>query len=128
MEEMEVYDQEIILENVKLKLSIDVEDTKQDALLGILYKDAYDYMIIYFDGKVPLELRFILENVIVKRYRKLGAEGITIEKIDVLSTTYESGDDFAEYFDIMQYYKNKYYDQTSGDSKKKKPRLGFRFF
>ena len=36
------------------------------------------------------------------------------EKIDVLSTTYESGDDFAEYFDIMQKYKNK-------------SRLGFRF-
>ena len=37
-----------------------------------------------------------------------------LEKIDVLSTTYESGDDFAEYFDIMQKYKNK-------------SRLGFRF-
>jgi hypothetical protein len=128
MEEFDMgeFDIDTILENIKLKLSI--EDEKQNALLEILCKDAYDYMKIYFDGKVPLELRFILENVIVKRYRKLGAEGITIEKIDVLSTTYESGDDFAEYFDIMQYYKNKYYDQTSGDSNKKKPRLGFRFF
>ena len=106
------FDIDTILENVKLKLSI--TDDSGDALLEVLLNDAYNYMMIYFDGKVPLELQFVMENVTIKRYRKLGAEGISIEKIDVLSTTYESGDDFAEYFDIMKKYKNK-------------SRLGFRF-
>lgn len=117
---------EQILSNIKLKLSI--TDNEQDDLLTLLINDAYEYMYIFFncdpknkDNKdVPTQLNFVLENVSVKRYRKLGAEGISIEKIDVLSTTYESGDDFAEYFDIMQKYKNKL-DGKNG------PR-GFRFF
>ena len=117
---------EQILSNIKLKLSI--TDNEQDDLLTLLINDAYEYMYIFFncDPKnkdnrdVPTQLNFVLENVSVKRYRKLGAEGISIEKIDVLSTTYESGDDFAEYFDIMQKYKNKIDGKNS-------PR-GFRFF
>ena len=72
-------------------------------------------MMIYFDGDIPTELQFIMENVAVKKYRRLGAEGISIEKIDVLSTTYETGDDFAEYIPIMTKYK----ENKSG--------LGFRF-
>ncbi len=119
---------EFDLTNIKLKLSI--TDVEQDELLTALCKDAYLYMYIFFDcdpkskdkdkRAVPTQLTFVLENVVVKRYRRLGAEGISIEKIDVLSTTYESGDDFAEYFDIMQKYKNKL-DGKNG------PR-GFRFF
>ena len=118
------FDIETVLANVKLKLSI-TSDEEND-LLETLCNDAYQYMYIFFecDSKhsdrdrrtVPVQLQFVLENVVVKRYRRLGAEGISIEKIDVLSTTYEGGDDFAEYFDIMQRYKN----NKSG--------LGFRFF
>ena len=107
------FDIDLILENVKIKLSI--IGTEEDALLEILLNDAYNYMMIYFDGDIPTELQFIMENVAVKRYRRLGAEGISIEKIDVLSTTYESGDDFAEYIPIMTKYK----ENKSG--------LGFRF-
>lgn len=107
------FDIDIILENVKIKLSI--TDDSEDDLLELLLNDAYNYMMIYFDGEVPAELQFVMENVAVKRYRRLGAEGISIEKIDVLSTTYESGDDFAEYIPIMTKYK----ENKSG--------LGFRF-
>ena len=107
------FDIDIILENVKIKLSI--TDDSEDDLLELLLNDAYNYMMIYFDGEVPAELQFVMENVAVKRYRRLGAEGIYIEKIDVLSTTYESGDDFAEYIPIMTKYK----ENKSG--------LGFRF-
>lgn len=107
------FDIETILDNLKLKLSI--TDDSQDDLLELLFNDAYNYMMIYFDGEVPIELQFVMENVTVKRYRRLGAEGISIEKIDVLSTTYESGDDFTEYLNIMQKFKNN------------KTKLGFRF-
>ena len=107
------FDIDLILENVKIKLSI--ADDSEDDLLELLLNDAYNYMMIYFDGDIPTELQFIMENVAVKKYRRLGAEGISIEKIDVLSTTYESGDDFAEYIPIMTKYK----ENKSG--------LGFRF-
>lgn len=115
---------EQIMTNLKIKLSIDIkqpgeeiteEDEQQDALLTALMNDAYEYMYIFFDCDedsednydVPAQLRFVLEGVVIKRYRRIGAEGIAIEKIDVLSTTYESGDDFAEYMTIMNQYKRR---------------------
>jgi hypothetical protein len=101
------------LQYVKIKLSI--TDEEQDELLAALCEDAYDYMCIYFDCDrdsddnymPPIQLQFVLESVVIKRYRRIGAEGIVIEKIDVLSTTYESGDDFAEYMTIMNQYKRR---------------------
>jgi hypothetical protein len=99
------FDIDLILENIKIKLSI--TDNEEDALLEVLCNDAYAYMNIFFDGNVPVELQFILESVAIKRYRRIGAEGIAIEKIDVLTTTYESGDDFAEYINIMNQYKRR---------------------
>lgn len=115
---------EQIMTNLKIKLSIDIkqpgeeiteEDEQQDALLTALMNDAYEYMYIFFDCDednednydVPAQLRFVLEGVVIKRYRRIGAEGIATEKIDVLSTTYESGDDFAEYMTIMNQYKRR---------------------
>lgn len=109
-----VYD----IENIKVKLSI--TDEESDNLLDALYHDAYSYMKIYLDKKedeeVPQELLFIVEAVVIKRYRRIGAEGIAIEKIDVLTTTYEVGDDFAEYHSIMNRYK------------RNKSKKGFGFF
>ena len=111
---------------VKIKLSI--TDEEQDELLAALCEDAYDYMCIFFDCDrdsddnymPPIQLQFVLESVVIKRYRRIGAEGIAIEKIDVLSTTYESGDDFAEYMTIMNQYKRRI-------GREKGPK-GFRFF
>lgn len=116
------------LAHVKVKLSIDEEDEEQDALLSELCSDAYDYMFLFFDcdpnneknNIPPTSLQFVLESVVIKRYRRIGAEGIAIEKIDVLSTTYESGDDFAEYMNIMNQYKRRI-------GRDKGPK-GFRFF
>lgn len=115
------------LAHIKVKLSIDEEDEEQDALLAELCSDAYDYMYVFFDCNrdsdnymLPTSLMFVLENVVLKRYRRIGAEGIAIEKIDVLSTTYESGDDFAEYMTIMNQYKRRI-------GREKGPK-GFRFF
>ena len=114
------------LQYVKIKLSITDED--QDDLLAALCEDAYDYMYVFFDCDrdsddnymPPIQLQFVLESVVIKRYRRIGAEGIAIEKIDVLSTTYESGDDFAEYMNIMNQYKRRI-------GREKGPK-GFRFF
>ena len=94
------------LDNIKLKLGI--TDDSEDNLLTVLLSDAMNYMMVYFNGQVPTELQFIAEDVAIKRYRRIGAEGIVTEKVDVLSTTYETGkDDFAEYLNIMKTYKNK---------------------
>lgn len=107
-------DLEQVIQNIKIKLSL--TDDESDELLEVLSNDAYSYMTIYLDKEVPQELQFILEAVVIKRFRRIGAEGIAIEKIDVLTTTYEVGDDFAEYHNIMNRYK------------RNKSKKGFGFF
>lgn len=112
---------EQVLANIKVKLGIVnnednmYDESDEDLLLETLCNDAYNYMYVFFDcdpnsndnNDVPTQLQFVLESVVIKRYRRIGAEGIAIEKIDVLSTTYESGDDFAEYMSIMNQYKRR---------------------
>ena len=126
-------DVDAIIEHIKVKLSI--TDSEQDDLIEIMCGDAYNYMALYLNREkydefgvevppVPNELAFILEAVVIKRYRRIGAEGIITEKIDVLSTTYEVGDDFAEYFDMM----NKFMAMDPYKNKSMPIGKGFRFF
>lgn len=89
---------------LKIKLNL-TSDNSQDDLLALLLSDAINYMRVYLElEKIPLELQFIAEEVAIKRYRRLGSEGISTEKIDVLSTSYKS-DDFYEYKPLMKLYK-----------------------
>ena len=91
---------------IKLKLGLTADDS-QDDLLAILLSDAINYMKVYIEtDTIPEQLEFIAEEVAIKRYRKIGSEGISTEKIDVLSTSYKS-DDFYEYKPLMKLYKDK---------------------
>ena len=89
----------------KIKIKLGLADNSQDELLAILLSDATNYMQVYLETQtIPWELEFIAEEVTIKRYRRIGAEGISTEKIDVLSTTYKS-DDFYEYKPLMKQYR-----------------------
>lgn len=92
------------ISNLKTKLGLK-DDESQDDLLSLLLSDAINYMKIYIESKeIPSELEFIAEEVAIKRYRRLGSEGISVEKIDVLSTSYKS-DDFYEYKPLLKQYR-----------------------
>lgn len=92
------------ISRLKIKLNLK-DDNSQDDLLALLLSDAVNYMLIYIEStEVPQELEFIAEEVAIKRYRRLGSEGISTEKIDVLSTSYKS-DDFYEYKPLLKQYK-----------------------
>ena len=92
------------ISNIKLKLGL-TEDSSEDNLLTVLLSDAANYLSVYLEGnEIPKQLEYIAEEVAIKRYRRIGAEGITTEKIDVLSTTYRT-DDFSDYLGILDLYK-----------------------
>lgn len=93
------------LTNIKIKLGI--EDDTEDTLLTVLLSDSINYMKLYLGSDVPKELEYIVEEVAIKRYRRIGSEGITSEKVDVLSTTYNTENDFNEYLPIIDKYKRR---------------------
>lgn len=95
-----------LLENVKTILGID--DESKDSLLTILLDNAVSTICVYINKKdidFPKSLAFVAQELAIARYRKIGAEGISTEKIDEISTTY-SMNDLARYKDVLNVYKD----------------------
>jgi len=89
------------LENVKMLLSID--DDKQDKLLNIIIANTEKRLISLLPvdiEEVPDRLEYIVEEVAVKRFNRVGAEGMTQESVDGRSNTFQSND-FDEYMDVI---------------------------
>ena len=93
------------LDNIKVLLSL-TEDNSQDEILAILLLNASKMICVYLGiEELPSTLEFVAEDMAIIKYRKLGAEGIKQEKIDVLSTTYVTND-LDPYKDILNQYKD----------------------
>ncbi|CQD26444.1 conserved hypothetical protein [Staphylococcus capitis] len=90
-----------VLENVKKLLSIN--DDKQDELLEIIISNTEKRLISLLPletEEIPERLEYIVEEVSVKRFNRVGAEGMTQESIDGRSNTFQSND-FDEYMDVI---------------------------
>ena len=93
------------LDNVKVLLSL-TDDSSQDELLTVLLNNAVSTIILYLGVEdIPHELTFIAEQMTVIKYRRIGAEGIDTEKIDVLSTKYIA-DDLKPFISMLDRYKD----------------------
>ena len=93
------------LDNIKVILSLTEDDTR-DELLTVLCMNAINTINVYLGVSVlPDELSFVVDELVVARYRRLGAEGIDTEKIDVLSTKY-TADNLKPYYALLDEYKS----------------------
>ena len=92
------------LENVKLLLSI--KDDLQDKLLMRIIDNTEKRLISLLPigiEEVPDRLEYIVEEVAVKRFNRVGAEGMTTESVDGRSNTFQAND-FDEYMDVIDQY------------------------
>lgn len=91
----------------KIKRILDIADETKDVILND-FIDMYSKAINLKCGTIdfPIELDFILVEAVVARYRKMGSEGITTEKIDVYWATYND-EILAQYDAYFQEYKAK---------------------
>ena len=93
------------LDNIKILLSLS-DDDSQDSLLTVLLSNAVSTINLYLGVEdIPEELMFIAEQMTVVKYRRIGAEGIDTEKIDVLSTKYVK-DDIKPFKELLDTYKS----------------------
>ena len=93
------------LDDIKVLLSLTGDDS-QDELLEILYDNAVSTILLFLGiDTMPSELSFIAVQMTVVKYRRVGAEGINTEKIDVLSTKYEN-DDLKPFKELLLQYKS----------------------
>ena len=92
------------LDNLKAKLNIQNND--DDLVLGLFSDDAVNLIMLYLETEdFPDELGFIAEDIAVKKYRRMGNEGVQSEKIDVLTTTFSSSKYLEEYIPYLDLYK-----------------------
>ena len=80
-----------ILDDVKALLSI--EDDEQDNLLAVIQRLTESHYKAYANRKsIPTEHDFIIVEVMVKRFNRLGDEGMKSKSIEGLSMSFDTGD------------------------------------
>lgn len=87
-----------------VKTIIGIEDNKQDKQLEKLIDLTEKRLLAFLPSEVtevPKRLSFIVEEVAVKRYNRVGAEGMSSETLDGHSTKFQD-DDFEEFMVFIE--------------------------
>ncbi len=97
-----------LLDSIKLRIGI--EDTMQDNLLSELIEDATARVLAYInqDGvvnqTVPTAVTWVIKDIVVKMYNRIGDEGKKSSGEGNVSNTWESID-LSQYADALDVYR-----------------------
>lgn len=93
-----------MLENLKILLGIDASETSIDAKLSLLLSMATARLKNRLGGiEPPEELEHIIIDAAIKRFNRIGSEGLTSHSVDGESYSF-ADDDFSEYDSEIQEY------------------------
>ena len=89
----------MLLNRVKILLGI----SENDELVNEIIELTKDKILNYINkAELPHELEFVLIELAIKRYNRIGSEGIASESVDGKSVSYE--DDFESYKHYLDDY------------------------
>ena len=91
-----------------VKKRIGLKDDKQDGQLEEIIKSCESQLLSMLPievEQIPERFSYMIKEVAVKRYNRIGAEGMTSEAVDGRSNSYELND-FKEYEAIIDNYFN----------------------
>lgn len=96
-----------IIKQVKALLGI--SDNLQDNLLNVIQELTEAHFKAYTGKKdIPDELNFIIVEVVIKRFNRVGSEGLKSQKVEGLTLEF-SLDDFGRYDKAIQkHYPSEY--------------------
>lgn len=96
---MKALDKDQIIENVSVDLN-----TNDDGLLEILLERVVNHFKVeYGVEEVDNKLAFIIEDCVIKRFNRRGAEGAKSESVDGHSMSYyDNENEFKPYDDMLQ--------------------------
>lgn len=91
------------MENItQAKILLGIEDELQDKLLTTIAKLTTANFLAYAGvDDVPESLEYIITEVIIKRFNRIGAEGMKIQSLEGTSMTFNA-DDFREYDSVIK--------------------------
>lgn len=103
-----------MLDELKMLLGFEESDTSQDRKLQIMLNSAKSRLKVLLGGlDPPEEMNYIIVEVTVIRYNRIGSEGFTSHSVGGESITV-SEDDFAAYRDDIQTYLNNQKEAKKG--------------
>jgi hypothetical protein len=103
-----------MLENLKLLLGIEADDTDRDNLLRLIVENVTKRLKSLLGGiEPPDELSHIILEVAVIRYNRLGSEGLSSHSVEGESLSF-ADDDFANFDGEIQTYLNSLKNSSKG--------------
>ena len=103
-----------MLENLKMMLGIAPENTDKDALLKQLISLATARLKGLLGGVEPPEsLDYIILEVSIKRFNRIGSEGLSSHSVEGESLSF-SNDDFAEFTEDIKTFLTSQKEATKG--------------
>lgn len=91
-----------MLNDLKLMLGIDTEDSTEDAKLKLIISDATARLKTLLGGIQPPEsLNYIIRDVSIIRFNKIGSEGMASHSVEGESLSF-TADDFSCFADDIQ--------------------------
>lgn len=103
-----------MLNNLKLMLGIASNDTDRDSLLKLIISNATARLTTLLGGLEPTEsLDYIILDVCIRRFNRIGSEGMESHTIEGESVTF-SESDFAGFEDDIQAYLDKQKESKRG--------------
>ena len=102
-----------MLERIKTLLGI--TDNLQDDVLTIIIENVEEHLTYLLGRDVPSNLQFIVTEISVMRYNRLGSEGMKSELVEGHRTDFhEPKDDFQPYLSIIDKEVEKDLEPTRG--------------
>ena len=103
-----------MLKDLKIFLGIAESDESLDPKLNLLLSNARQRLKILLGGQdPPEELEYIITDVAVIRYNKIGSEGLSSHSVEGESSSF-TDDDFAGYKSDIQAWLNAQEDAKRG--------------
>ena len=94
-----------MLENIKTILGI--EDALQDDVLQILITNVSSHLKALLGKDIPSDLNYIVEEITVRRFNRIGTEGMQSESVEGHSVTfYDLKDEFTPYEEVINAHKD----------------------
>lgn len=103
----------------RIKVVLDIEDGQQDDVLDILISNVSRHLKAKLGKEIPNSLEFIIEEITIRRFNRIGTEGMQSESVEGHSITfYDLEKEFAPYEDIID-------DNKDDDSNGKRGKVMF---
>lgn len=89
-----------------IKTLLQISDTDQDPLLNTIISNVTAHLKVKLGKDVPSELNFIITEIAVRRFNRIGTEGMKSESVEGHSVSfYDLEKEFVPYHDVIDKFK-----------------------